>query len=381
MGRSPYEPLEFPKNFGEVPAGKAAAILGALDWGARCGIPFHEALETIIRRRLNVGRFDTEIFGRERRWRVAVSLAVESLESGAPLSESLRCLEHFLPEYVFHALVEAERRGADMERTLSALHSCVSRGADVYRRRVNAFIFPFLELFACSGLMVLIIMLVLPRFDRICREFAVESLPWFLSICDRFGSSFIYFFCGLMLLLPSLAVLRFFHIHEPFARALFEALMLRVPFLGRDIRRMAILDAATVMSALLSAGCDVVEAAKVARLSLGSHWLRGRFSVFIERLESGEPWADAWDSMDLGFPFLDWLARNGTAREDPLGCFSSMSAFLSREISSFSIVFAKAVEVLGIFFNASLVVLTAYAVLGFLSRLLGDLAAVAPLGM
>jgi len=381
MRHSPYVMLDFSSGRRNVASSKAAMILGALDWGMRSGVPLHEALATLVKRRLKIGALSTEIFGCERRWVPAVSLAAEALEKGMPVSEALRHLEFFLPEYVFHALKEAERRGR-VEETLSVLHESVSRSDSVYKRRLNAFCFPLAELFVCSGIMAFTLSLVMPRFFKMLGEFFQEIPPSpFFTFLPVMADSALYFFYGALLVPPSLMVFRFFHRREPVARAVFEALMLRLPFLGRDAKRMAILEAAVMMSALLAAGCDMREAAEVARSASRSYWFKKRLSVFVERLDGGGNWADAWEAMELGFPFLDWLVRNAALREEPGEGFLSMSLFLSNEISSFSVVFAKAVEVLGIFFNASLAVLMMAGVFLFLIHITRYLSATAPLGM
>jgi type II secretory pathway component PulF len=337
-------------------------ILGALEWGVRSGIPLHDALETLIKRKIKISGLTKDLTGRESRWVPAVSLAVEDLQAGIPPSEALRQVERFLPEYVFLALKEAEKHDR-LQETLQALGEQTSRGVGIYKERMMAFVFPLLELLLCSAIALFFLVFIAPKFKYIYAEFYIDTaMPAATDIITRLGEPAMYFLGALILLPPSIAVFRFFHKREPLARAVFDATIIRLPFLGRDAKKMALLDATSIMASLIAAGCDVKTATETARAAARSHWARAKLSILAEELDKGTKWADAWEAMDLGFPFLDWLVRNAGTRENPNGAFTAISKLLRNEISQFTIVFSKTVEVAGILFNA---LLAGTIVLGF----------------
>jgi hypothetical protein len=98
--------------------------------------------------------------------------------------------------------------------------------------------------------------------------------------------------------------------------------------------------------------------------------MRRRLERFSGYVSHGACWAAAWEGMELGFPFLDWLVRNAAIREEPLEGFSSIAAFLRGEISRFTLIFARGVEIAATLLNAAFVSFVAFFMMFVLRSLI-----------
>jgi general secretion pathway protein F len=332
-----------------MPGNKASQILGTLGWAVRCGVPLGQALLTLVKKKKLPRPFTKNLLGREKNWTKTISLATEDLDNGFPLSEALRHLERFLPKYVIPAVKEAERNNR-LQEVLPILSEQTARRVAVFGKRVSATIFPSLLVAIClflGSVSIVQIAMVLISSREIPLSL-VAVLPFFVRFCVLISLS-------LALLIPSIFILRFIYKREPFSRAVFETLLIHLPWIGRDLKRMAILDATSAMAGLVAAGAGLREAAEIAAESSRSHWMGKRLRLLATEIEAGGKWPDAWEKMGLGFPFLDWLIRNAAARENPVEGFSSITALLRNDISRFTILFAKAMDFSATLFNAALV--------------------------
>jgi len=79
-------------------------------------------------------------------------------------------------------------------------------------------------------------------------------------------------------------------------------------------------------------------------------------------VESGENWSDAWEEMHIGSPAHNWIVRNAASRENPYEGFRMLSEWLRTEINSQTNISMRFFEVFCIFFNATFIGITIFAI-------------------
>ena len=337
-------------------ADKSARIMSTLAWGVRCNIPLDKALLTLIGKTVKERGWNIVIIWKKSSlWKHSITLAVNDLKNGMPLSVAISHLERYLPPYLPSAIAEAERK-EHLAELLPILAKQMNYVSGVYRRRVSAFSYPGLQFFYCFFIASGMIRLVLPRFQRIYEEmYGNHPLPALTTAVFHFGGA-------VSLILPVIGgiviyyfIFRFFYRHEPTARIVGDFFMLPIPFIGKDMKKMALTELAGSMASFTKIGLDVITAAELSRETLSAYWLRKKLDIFIEDTKNGKKWIDAWEDMNLGFPFYNWIARNAASREKVSEGFMQMMKWLRKDISAFSRGFIRTIEVCGVLFNATFV--------------------------
>jgi type II secretory pathway component PulF len=190
------------------------------------------------------------------------------------------------------------------------------------------------------------------------------------GIHNIFFHHLLFWIVAVILLIPLAA--RFGHI----ARVYVEEIFLRIPVLGKYMRKIIVLELAASMSSCLATGHGIVEAADFSLASTRRPWLKAKLRDFRKSVCDGQDWADAWMEMKLGIPIADWMVRNSARREKPVEGFDTLLKWLCHDVAITSVRHVQWIEVAGIFFNGILVTMFALALFGSLILIINHLATV-----
>lgn len=332
---------------------KTTWIISTLSWGMRCGIPLDKALLTLRKSKYRETIMSKAfIWEKAMLWDRNITRAADDLKNGFPLCEAVKHLKRYFPPYVQSAIREAERNKV-LDEVLPMMARQMRYSSGVYKERLAGFAYPLFQFIASFGVILFIGTFILPRFNRIFSEFYEGyPVPKITQIVINISEIFPYLFILLVITVPYYFVFRFFYRFEPFARITADFFLLPIPFIGRDMKKMALLEFAGSMASFTAAGIDVIEAAELSRETMSAFWFRKRIDRFIEEIKNGKKWVEAWENLNQEFPFYNWIARNSASREQLPEGFMQMMKWLKSEISTFSLVFIKLIEILGIFLNA-----------------------------
>lgn len=402
--------------------GHEAELVSILGWAAQRGIPFQEAVSTLLGHRTAMetnspaqptlyGSFSSfigvVIWGTGS-WKTQIGLVVRDLENGKPLSVTLRKrLSRYLSAY-YLAAVERAEKDRMLPEILPQLAANMKFSNCVRESFKASVTYPIVQFSTAMAVIFGLYIFIIPRFEKIFAELLGETpFPPLLSLITRISKCSEYFFidgignvlffimfspmiafdkiCSeyhlrsndTLLLVPIILQLIFFFaipliymkIIIRVLRVVFSPLadfasflVLHIPFIGRHIRRIALLEIAGAMATLTGAGFDVAEAAKWNAETVKWRWVRKKLAKFADSVQNGEYWADAWAEMKLGSPAQEWIIRNAASREKPRDGFRLLASWLSTEINSSNHLFISFTEVSCIVLNACLVGITIFAV-------------------
>ncbi len=384
VGPMPYNKMDgapsavSPGRVENVFALKARSLLGVLAWGMRCGIPLDEAVLTLKTGKYKEPRFDKVLIPKPYFWNRDITRMAADLKAGFPLSEAVRHMRRYLPPHVPQAMKVAESRGV-LDKMIPFMAEQMPYMAGVLKQRLSAFIYPLFLLLECLGFGAWMVSMVLPRFIRIYNEMLDgEPMPGVGAACFQAMDFFPLLAMGVWFIITSAILFGVLYRLEPVTRMVVDFFLLRIPFIGRDMRRLALLEFAGGMACYVGAGMDVAEAADMTAETLRSAWLRKRVRRFAEMVRNGAEWTDAWEELRLGYPFYDWLLRNSAAREDVAGGFSQLVKVLKNDISNFTISFVRWGEIGGTLLNGALVALIVIGIGTTLYNIVEVLAANSP---
>ncbi len=402
----------FRRCFG--PSGFEREITDILAWAVRRDIPFHEALSALYdirstgRRRTGIktGSFlDRDIAFRERgSLKTRLKHAIGDLQDGKALGPTLRkWLSKYLSHY-FLAAVENAERNRCLHRILPQLAKSANFRSGLKEHISNCVMYPTIQ-FSTSMIMILgLYMFMIPKLEIIYEEIsrgvplpgllafvntiaaycsqaifpAIVALLWMVVAAPAIiynkidPNSDIYLLLAIVMQLIFFILVPFIYfkatvkflrfILRPVTNMASNALI-HVPYLGRQLRKLALLEVAGAMATLTGAGYDIADAARWNADAVSRRWLRRRLAKFANAVESGRYWADAWcEEMKLGSKAHDWIIGNAACRQNPEEGFLTLSEWLADEIRSANTLLLSFFEVFCILFNAALIGFTVFAI-------------------
>jgi type II secretory pathway component PulF len=206
----------------------------------------------------------------DRSFRKLVQQLLGELAKGRTLSESLRQLGSWLPEFDI-ALIEAGERSGRLDACFRLLADYYNDRARIAKQVISQLIYP-VGLLHFAAFIFLIV------------------LPFAHS---EFNASLILLFAKAALALAPLYLITFFLIyatqsrHGEKWRARIESLVHPIPILGTARRFLALARLAAALEALISAGVNIVEAWDLAATASGSPALRRTVENWKPQIEAG----------------------------------------------------------------------------------------------
>lgn len=307
------------------------------------------------------------------KWSRIIRAIATDLEQGTRLGAALdERLSRDLAPHFRLALVHAEDQNR-LKTVLPIVADALHREKTARYHWQAMMIYPaiqFTVIFSiASGLAVFIV----PKFGKIFDEM-LPGEPLGSMRVTLAMSELIYFLWGQMMwLVPLFVVLRIafgLRRHSRVLAAFTENLLFAIPVVGLQTKRMVLLEFAQAMDVFVAGGTELHEAAAFGLKASRSPWLRRLVSRFIEDVEKGEYWADAWERMGVGSAFHTWVIRNAAARGNPESGFLLLQEWLAREIASASQRVVLWVEPCGILLNTAFVTAIIYGLVGGLTQMI-----------
>lgn len=239
------------------------------------GIPIVKAL-TILEGQTRPGPFKT-ILGD----------LVEDVSAGTPLSESLGKHQRSF-DRLYCSMVRAGEAGGVLGRILTRLAAYREKSAGVRAKVTQALIYPTVVSLVALGVVTTMILVVVPKFEEIFREFGGElpGVTRLLLDTSRFAADRWYLVIGL----PVLAVVA----HATALRRSYgyrfavHKLLLRLPFVGVVLTKSLIAAFSRTFGTLIEAGVPHLDALSIVRDSTSNEVLAKGVDQIRTTVREGE---------------------------------------------------------------------------------------------
>jgi type IV pilus assembly protein PilC len=222
----------------------------------RAGLPLVQSLDVMLERQ------------RHPVFRRSLTNIRDKVKTGVSLSEAVRGEGELYPPMLSASLIAGERTGS-LEEVLRRFVKYLRLNLALKRKAVSAAIYPALLLVMMGGLVFVLVVKVIPEFEKFYADFDVE-LPW---LTRTLMSTSLLVRGNLFLILAGAAAavgLFVFWRRREGSGVIFDGLLLKVPYLGRLMRIYATSQLARTLSSLLAGGLPLVNAMEVASASIGN---------------------------------------------------------------------------------------------------------------
>ena len=365
-------------NYGESPEGTLSAsgpalLAQSLAWAVNNGVPFHEIILTLTQN--GSAGFNRVLFllPRSKKWEKCLWKCYSDLVEGLPLHKTLRKrFAYFLPEYYLQAVEKAENEG-HLKEVLPVFAKRLNLSCETSKYYKRALMLPFLEFMVICCILTPMCIFIFPNINKILEDFSSHDvhLNWIgIVLAGVVGAWDLIFTVAFYYFLFYLLG-RIFPRARRFVVMLLEEIFIFIPPFRKRLINIALLELSSSMASYLDIGEDILTAAEFSRSSCNHFWLRRKLKKFIDKMQKGENWLAAWDSMSLRQNLSECIIRNAAAKENISAGFDTMSDwFYHKQLSTVKkngvLLFSS-----GILINSVIVFLLMFYVFQLLIQVIG----------
>jgi type IV pilus assembly protein PilC len=181
---------------------------------------------------------------------------------------------------MYVALVNAGEIGGVLEQTLETMAQALDREMELREKVKSAFVYPIIVLVAAAGVVTVMLLFIIPVFENVYAQFH-SQLPGptrMLMAASKILTH--YWWAVLIALVAAVWGIRSFLRTETGTR-IWDRAKLRLPLLGKLIRKMTVLRFVRTLGALVAAGVPLLSALETATRVAGNT----EFTAAIERVK------------------------------------------------------------------------------------------------
>jgi type IV pilus assembly protein PilC len=251
----------------------------------KAGLPLLQSLDVMLERQ------------RDPTFRRSLTTVREKVKSGIALSDAFKAEGELYPPIFSASLVAGERSG-NMDTVLRRFSQYLRLNQSLKKKAVSASVYPMVLLAMMTVLVVVMLVYVIPQFrgfyeglgaelplpTRVVMAMAVgfrENLPWILLGLGIAGAAGWYWF------------------RRDVSGAVFDRVLLRLPYLGPLMRMYATSQLARTLSTLLAGGLPLLNALEVAAASIGNRAIAQAVGGATGRIKEGASLTTALESTHM----------------------------------------------------------------------------------
>lgn len=311
--------------------------------------PLEEALRTITRQ--------TE----KPHVRAVVARVHAGVLEGRSLADALAAEPRSFPA-LYRAMIAAGERSGSLPTLTDRLSVLLERQAEMRAKVTTALAYPtVLALFAIlvtMALMIFVVPLVVEQFDTLGQQ-----LPLLTRIVMGLSLALARWWWVLVILLALAGIGAWRVLKRPDVRLRFDAILLRLPFLGRLIRDLHAARMARTLATMVQSRLPVVEGLGLTIPTVHNRVLRAATSDIAEAVRGGGSLSAAMRRSGVFPPLLVYLAASGESAGQLDLMLERAAEYLEREFDAFTAAALSLLEPLIIILMGGVVALIILSIL------------------
>ncbi len=271
---------KMPISIGGVPRKQLVAFTRQLSTLQDAGLPILRSLQ-ILEQQQKPGLLKAIIGG-----------VADEVEGGGTLSDAMsKYPKAFDKLYV--NMINAGEAGGVLDLILSRLADFMEKAAKLKKKVIGAMIYPIVVISIAVGIVSMIMIFVIPKFEDIFRDFGTK-LPtvtvvllnisrWF---ANQYGWAYVLAFPFVFISLIKLAKM------SEGGKYAVDAIKLKIPILGGILGKTAIARFTRTLGTLISAGVPILDALNITKETCGNEVYSRALAKVHDAIREGESMAD-----------------------------------------------------------------------------------------
>jgi type II secretory pathway component PulF len=211
---------------------------------------------------------------------------------------------------VCRSLVAAGESSGHLPAMLDRLALMARKQLHVRSAVIGAMVYPALLMTVAVSVLALLLLFVIPRFAGLFESLEVPLPPTTEVLIRMSGALQSYWWAGLILLVGSVAGLKFWLASAGGRRAI-DTLVLHLPQFGRVVRSFATARICRLLGVLLEGRVPVLEALELAQRSAGNVHYSALMAQARDAVARGEPISSVFRDTDLVSPAVYEAIHSG----------------------------------------------------------------------
>ncbi len=271
---------KMPISFGGVPRKQLVAFTRQLSTLQDAGLPILRSLQ-ILEQQQKPGLLKAIIGG-----------VADEVEGGGTLSDAMsKYPKAFDKLYV--NMINAGELGGVLDIILARLADFMEKAAKLKKKVIGAMIYPSVVISIAIGIVSMIMVFVIPKFETIFKDFKVE-LPGItrvlLSVSRWFANDYgwAYVLCSPIILIVSLRLIRM----SEGGKYGTDLILLKIPIVGTIMGKGSIARFTRTLGTLISAGVPILDAINITKETCGNEVYGRALAKVHDAIREGESMAD-----------------------------------------------------------------------------------------
>jgi type IV pilus assembly protein PilC len=277
----PIQPKrKMPISIGGVPRKQLVGFTRQLSTLQDAGLPILRSLQ-ILEQQQKPGLLKAIIGG-----------VADEVEGGGTLSDAMAKFPKAFDK-LYVNMINAGEAGGVLDLILARLADFMEKAAKLKKKVIGAMVYPIVVITIAVGIVSLIMIVVIPKFEKIFHDFKVD-LPAItralLFIARWFGPGYGWAY---VLATPIIVVLlvKLIRLSEG-GKYVIDAIKLKIPILGGILGKTAIARFTRTLGTLISAGVPILDAINITKETCGNEVYTRALSKVHDAIREGESMAD-----------------------------------------------------------------------------------------
>jgi len=286
----------------------------------KAGLPLYQSLDVMLERQ------------RDPLFRRSLMAVRERVKSGTALSDAFKAEQGLYPLIFSASLVAGERSGS-LETVLRRFVQYLRLNQALKRKAIAAAIYPILLFTMMSGLVAVLLIFVIPRFQTF-----YEGLDAQLPLATRLLIGLAQVVSNnILFILTAIALataLGFAWLQRDGSGVVIDRLLLRLPYLGPLMRMYATSQLARTLATLLSGGLPLLSALEVASGSIGNRAMAAAVGEATPQIREGKSLTIALESTGMLENLALEMVKVGEQTGALADMLGSLAEFLDEELET-----------------------------------------------
>lgn len=233
--------------------------------------------------------------GLEPRYRSIYMDILALIRQGIPLSEAMEQQGSAFPVLLVSMIRSAEANG-NIAQTAKRMAQHYEKERRLNGKVTSAMIYPMILTSLLVVVIIFILTYMVPQFDDIFKE--MESLPWPTVVLLGVSDGLKKHWPVVLGVIVIAAVIIHLIMRIPAVQLGKDSLKLKMPVIGKLLRRIYTARFARTLSSLYGSGLPIVTSLQIGKSTIGNSYIESQFDAVIAKVRSGESLSAALSEID-----------------------------------------------------------------------------------
>jgi len=271
--KSKWRNMDLNAMLGHVSLLEKLTFIKNLSVTLKAGLPISKALQVVTQQMPNAY------------FRNVVSGIAHSVESGKTLSESMAKYPKVFSG-IFVNMIKAGEQSGQLDKNMIYLANQIGRDYDLIRRTKGALMYPAIVFGALLIIGYIMFTFVLPKLTETFTQFEIE-LPFLTQVIVAVVDVFSHYSLLVIILFVIAGAAFWYWRKTKSGRLALHSLVLRIPVIGKLVRKVNLARFTIIFSGLLKSGMPIVQALNVTGDTMGNVYYQRALHEASEKVKVG----------------------------------------------------------------------------------------------